>query len=254
MMRDKELQKRMEEEKWEPDEARMSAGRARLAAAVGQKQIIYHPPLRNLIPLQFRYMEKRFCLLQAAYFVGILIFLKMLKRCGVDAWDYLGVIAAASALLGVGGILGVGRLFSNNVGELEQTCYFNLGQLASIRMLLYGVFDLFFLNVLIMSAVRQTQMEWTAVTLYLMTVFLVSNVCYFGLFTIIRGRGQTMALVSASLLLMIASTVPLMSPMLFVQSASFGWSVLITGAVVVLIFEIRYVLCDMTEGELLCRN
>lgn len=244
----------MKEEKWEPDEAKMSAGRARLAAAVGQKQIVYRPPLGNLVLLQFRYTEKRFCLLQAAYFVGILICLRMLKRYGINAWDYLGVIAAASAMLGVGGILGVGRLFSNNVGELEQTCYFNLGQLASIRMLLYGVFDLFFLNVLIISAVRQTQMEWIVVALYLMTVFLVSNVCYFGLFSIIRGRGQTMALVSASLLLMLASTVPLMSPMLFMQPASLGWGVLVIGAVVALIFEIRYVLCDMTEGELLCRN
>lgn len=253
-MRDKELQKRLREEKWEPDGAKMSAGRARLAAAVEQKQIMYRPSLGNLVLLQFRYMEKRFCLLQAAYFVGILICLRMLKQYGINAWDYLGVIAAASAMLGVGGILGVGRLFSNNVGELEQTCYFNLGQLASIRMLLYGVFDLFFLNVLIISAVRQTQMEWTVVALYLMTVFLVSNVCYFGLFSIIRGRGQTMALVSASLLLMLASTVPLMSPMLFMQPASLGWGVLVIGAVVALIFEIRYVLCDMTEGELLCRN
>lgn len=253
-MRDKDLQRMFQEEKWKPDRARMEQSKRELAAAVNRKEIQYRPSLWNLILLQVKYMEKKYCVLQIIFFVVALTLLRLLEKTGVDSIFYVRALGSIAAFLGVGAILGLSRLFSNHVGELEQTCYFNLGQMASVRLLLYGMADLLFLSILIALTAKNSHFQMVPMTLYLVTTFLVSNVCYFTVFTFVRGKGQTAALTGMALILMFASAIPLGDPVFFFETAYWIWFFLLFAAGIALVFEIRYVLCNMTEGELLCQN
>lgn len=253
-MRDKNLQRMFQEEKWKPDSVRMEHSKKELAAAVSRKEIQYRPSFWNLILLQVKYMEKKYCVLQLIFFVLALTLLRLLERIGVDGIFYVRALGSIAAFLGVGAMLGLSRLFSNHVGELEQTCYFNLGQMASVRLLLYGMADLFFLSILIVFTAENVRFQMLPISLYLITTFLVSDVCYFLVFTFVRNKGQTAALTGMALILMFASAIPLGEPVFFFETAYWIWFFPLFAAGIALVFEIRYVLCNMTEGELLCQN
>lgn len=256
-MRDKKMKALVTQDKRDfcgkfPDELRMQEEKKKLAKCVAEKQIRYCPGIARLIAIQLRYIGKG---TWAAWGI-MLALLVLLERMGSSGklgdFSMLGLAAVWLIFSAVLGVYGIARLVGNHMGELEAVCYFNLGQLFCVRMALYGAVDLGLLVILTDGLGAQTKIGMALGGMYLLMVFLLTNIVYVLVFTFVRGRGQLMALVMAALLLSVAVEIPILWTEILLSISYGGWAVMLAAGVVVLALEVRQVFHNIEKGEIIC--
>ena len=119
-----------------PGEVQRAQAMTEIRKAVRKKIIQRQPSLRELLMVELRYISPGFWVLQGSL---VLLLAALLEKTSLDGGalsDYLRGISVLAAWMGVLGCSSLGRHFSRGMAELEQSCYFNLPQLWTIRMTL----------------------------------------------------------------------------------------------------------------------
>ncbi len=263
-MRDKRLRELFREQECicKPDEKQERM--YRIEQAIRDKQIRYRPKRTAILWLQLRYMEKSYWLAQFLLLAFILVlFIGSAVYAGgagqaadAESWRewrtakaVLAVSSCVAAFIGMSGVLGLHRLVSYHMQELMETLYFNLGQLASIRMAIYSAVDLAFLAVLLTGIDLCTRIPVLVAAVYLLLPFILSNLCYFSVFSFVRGRGRTIAFAAVAFFSAIAGIVMADACSRCLYTETWRVVLLLSAFAAGLLFEMRYVLRRITNVD-----
>lgn len=232
---------------------RNAADKARLMQLAREKQIVYRPGIFSMFATQLRYMS----FLEYGVHVGGLLLVLMLtgyiQRKGLLCARDLFVLAAVWMIFATAFFVGGLELAAaNHMGELAATCYLNLGQLVSMRLILGAAGQLFSLAAFMLFMGGDTEPGNAPMGVYLLLIWMFANTVYFIIFASVRGRGQMPALFAAALLLSVTVFfVSVVADVLFLLSAGVCAVILLLCAVM-LGGEIAYIFQGIKKGEILC--
>lgn len=249
-MRDNDLRKLFREQESAFDRAKAKERMSGIEAAIHDKQIVYRPRKAEILRIQLRYMEKSYWIIQSLLLVFVLSVFAVYGRAG-GAWlgerQLFAFGACAAAFIGMGGMLGLERLMSFHMRELTSTMYFNFGQLVSIRMVISGVVDLLFLMLLSFGVAYYVQTSAYTVAVYLLIPFVLSNLFYFAVFSLVRERGRTIAFVAVAVFSCVAGWRASEAAARYMRGSTWKAAALAAVAAAVLFVEIKCVLTQIRQ-------
>ena len=224
----------------------------------------YRPPLRQTWRTWARLLREQIAYLSPSYwavqgiFAAMALVLCFLARRGLEAgnvsWlDFVALGSVVAAGMGIGAITELSRSISCHMAELEQTCYFNLGQLWAMKMVVFGCGDLCVLAILSIGLPGQERVGAAALGLYFLVPFVLSNICYLFLLTAGRQPGGRWKQSVAAVFLAGLAVMPAAFPEAYSRAALPVWLAVLAGGLVLLAVEIRGMYRKLTEGgEILC--
>ena len=221
---------------------------------IREKRIMYSPSPVRLFLIQLQYIPFAFWLSQGSVLVSVVFLLcrTTLQQGGV--MDYLWWGSVAAAWMGLMACGGLNRHLARGMVELEQSCYINMLQLWTMRMILSGCMDMAILCVCSGVAAWNTRVRLVRILLYLLVPFVLSNACYLIFLTSARGRRTQYP----QIIIGAVSGVMAMTPRLFTGIYSpdclWVWLILLTGGVYLWVERLRCCRRKIARGEMLCWN
>ena len=221
---------------------------------IAGKNIRHVPSGRELIVIELQYISPFFWLMQGILVMGLLLLFILNPNQERKFMDDIRWISIEAAWMGVITCSDLSRHISRGMAELEQSCYFNLPQMWTMRMIFTGIVDILLLAFCSGRIAETAAVPFVQVCIYGLVPFVLSNICCLQLFTFMRGgRGRYGQLAMAFLAGMIAM-VPSVTPSWYEIEFLGLWSgVLLTG-VLLLLWQIWILYGKMNRGEILCWN
>lgn len=238
-----------------PGEAQRAQAMTEIRKAVREKTIRRQPSPRELLMVELRYISPGFWILQGSL---VLLLAALLEKTSLDGGalpDYLRGISVLAAWMGVLGCSSLGRHFSRGMAELEQSCYFNLPQLWTMKMTLSGAADILVLALGSGRIAWQTNLPFGQVSLYVLVPFVLSNVCCLLFFTALRGSrnryGQLVLAFVTGLLAIAVSSLPMEA---YTKGRLWAWAAVFSGGIGIYLCQLRYLYGKIRRGEMVCWN
>ncbi|MCI8542320.1 hypothetical protein [Acetatifactor aquisgranensis] len=211
--------------------------------------------LRNLFLIQLRHISPSFWIIQGILAGSLALLLKKISMDDGALPDYLRWISVLAAWMGVLGCCSLGRHFSQGMAELEQSCYFNLPQLWTIKMTLSGAADVLVLALGSGTIAGKTNLPFGQVCLYVMVPFVLSNICCLLFFTALRGSrnryGQLVLALMTGLLAAAVSSLPMEA---YAKGSLWAWAAVFSGGIGIYLCQLRYMYGKIRRGEIVCWN
>lgn len=227
--------------------------RARLFRLAGEKTIVYRPGPLSMLRTQLRYMSAW----EYGIHVGGLLFVLFVtgyaQKKGLFGARELFAAAAVWMIFATAVfVCGLEAAAANHMGELAAACYFNLGQLVSMRLVLGAAGQMFALTAFGLLMGGDAKAGSAPMGVYLLLVWMLANTVYFFIFATVRGRGQMLSLLAAALLLsVVAFFVSVAANILFLLSTGVCTVILLLCALL-LVGELACVFQGIKKGEILC--
>lgn len=234
------------------DEQKKQQSLERIRAAVAAQKPFYTLSWPKLLADQLRFISYRYWLLQLGFMAFAFGFFYLSGRNGMKGQEQLLIISILISFMGITGITELNRCFACQTAELEQSCYFNLRQIFSIRMILFGGMDLLFIAILIPFG----RMEYQLVSfgIYLLVPFVLSNIIYLVMLGKLRGREGSGMYILATVVMGMVSLLLKEYGTIYDAAYTGIWAVILVCLVVILGWEIRHMLCELEKGEKICMN
>lgn len=211
--------------------------------------------LRNLFLIHLRHISPSFWIIQGILAGSLALLLKKISMDDGALPDYLRWISVLAAWMGVLGCCSLGRHFSQGMAELEQSCYFNLPQLWTIKMTLSGAADVLVLALGSGTIAGKTNLPFGQVCLYVMVPFVLSNICCLLFFTALRGSrnryGQLVLALMTGLLAAAVSSLPMEA---YAKGSLWAWAAVFSGGIGIYLCQLRYMYGKIRRGEIVCWN
>ena len=142
--------------------------------------------------------------------------------------------------------------FSNGVGELAGTCYFNTKQLAGLEMTLLGGINLIMIAFAVLYVGIQWKLNLFRIGVYMGVPFLFTVSVCLGCMMAENCRRRSAltagaAVFSAALVLAAAAV-----PQIYLPSAAAVWCMVLAAGAAVLSVQIRRLFNEIGRGEILC--
>ena len=221
---------------------------------IARKSIRYTPSYRELFIIELQYISPSFWLLQGIFVAGLLLFFCMIPDQEHHFENYIGCISIAAAWMGVVACSDLGRHISRRMAELEQSCYFNLPQMWTMRMILTGIVDIVLLVFCSGRIAETVSAPFAHVCVYVLVPFVLSNGCCLLLFSFMRGGrgryGQLTMAFAAGMIAMIPSITPSWYQIEFLGI----WLGVLLAGVLLFLWQVRILYGKMIRGEILCWN
>lgn len=171
------------------DEGKRKAALESIGRAAARHKTVYHPPWWELLTGQLRYISRAAWLGQGGFLAAAILLYGLFRN--QEEQIRLCLIYGSMVAAGVGGVavMELSKSIACHMAELEQSCYFNLGQIWSLRLILLGGADLCVLACLILGLWGRGSFGLAALGLYLLVPFVLSNLCYLFFLTLGRTLG-----------------------------------------------------------------
>ena len=219
-----------------------------------RKKVRYTPSFPRVVGIQLQYMSPVFWGMQGAVLVAVLLLLYGTARRQGELLDYLWWGSMAAAWLGQVACGELARHLSGGMAELEQSCYINLPQMWTIRMILAGSVDILILCICCGGIVWNTGSDLARVGLYLLVPFVLSNLCGFLLLEIMRGsRGRYGQAASVAWIAVLALA-PAAAPALYGTRFLWLWVAALVSGTALLAGLLRRCYRKIERGEVICWN
>lgn len=237
-----------------PDLHKKQAALTYIQAAIEAKKIRNTPSFGELMQIQLQYIPPLFWMLQGGLLFLLILFLHRLPKQGAELADYLWWSSIVAAWMGVLSHGVLGKHFSNRMAELEQSCYINLTQMWTIRMILTTGVDISILTVFSGGVASRTDTFFGRVAVYLLVPFVLSNVSCLLMISVLRGsRGKFVTAVLAVLTALLAVS-PSIIPEIYTAAYLWVWFCLLLFGAVIFAGQLRSCYGRMTRGDLICWN
>ena len=206
--------------------------------------------------MELRYISPGFWILQGSLVALLAALLEKTALDGGALPDYLRWISVLAAWMGVLGCSSLGRHFSRGMAELEQSCYFNLPQLWTIRMALSGAVDILALVLGSGRIAERTNLPLAQVCVYVLVPFVLSNVAVLLLFTALRGgRGRYGLLVTALAAGLLAAVPGLASGgEAYGTARLWAWTAALFAGTGLYLWQLKVMYGKIRRGETICWN
>ncbi len=249
-MRDKRLKKLFREQESGFDMDKWQERMPDIATAIWEKQIVHRPGKADIFWTQLCYIEKSYWMAQFLI-LTFTVTIFAVYNGGDNLWlnlrTLLALISCVAAFVGMGGILGLNRMFSYHMEELMSTFYFNIGQMASMRLVVYSAVDLLFLAAVIAGVTLGTRISVLIAAVYLLVPFLLSNLCYFTVFTLVKGKAKGAAFAASAVFSSIIGAAVSGIPARYIYDEMMTIVTILFIAVLTLLAEIKYVLRSLRQ-------
>lgn len=236
------------------DERRKSESLLWIRQEGENKQIRQCPSLAANILSQLRFQTWKYWTVQGAILLAAMALVLYLGKKEADGEEAIAVCAVFLVFAGNISLSGLGRLFSRNMAELEQTLYLNLKQMVCIQMLFGGVADLLVLGIVVGIAGGQNDAGTGAYLLYMLVPFLWSDTLYLYMLTAFHSLQQGYRQLTAGIVCGILALFPMFLEDAYEAVYLPVWGALAAAGCVLLAAEVFHMLGKIERGEGLCLN
>lgn len=234
------------------DQDKKKVNLAEIGRAAKQKKIRQYPSFARNMLVQLRYRPAAVWAAEGIC-LGAAFFLSMGVR-RMTGPQIFTACAVFLVLAGNLGLAGLGRLFSRNMAELEQTLYFNLKQMTAIQMVFGGVLDMLVFLVFVLILGPDGTERTAEFVLYLLVPFVWADAWALRVFTEIRGNSPGFRQMGIVLISVTAASAPLFVPDLYRQMFLPFWGGALAVGAVVLGLAVRRIFSVIEGREELCLN
>lgn len=236
-----------------PDQNRKREALREIGRAVSKKRIRYTPSFAELLLIEFRYISPLFWAVQGI-FVGVLaILLEGISQNGGGLEDYLCWTSITAAWMGAAACGDLGRHLSRGMAELEQSCYFNLPQMWTIKMSLSGMADILILVLCSGRISGRTSFPFPRICLYVLVPFVLSNACCLLLLTMLRGGRRRFVQLAAALAAGLLAAAPAVTPSsLYTRANLWVWAAMLFAGAGLFLLQLRILYGKIRKGEIVC--
>lgn len=225
-----------------------------IQGCIQSKKIRNTPPLSELVWIQVQYITPAFWVLQGGLLLLLALLLYRLPGQKDNLMGYLWWSSIAAAWMGVLSNGSLGRHFSNKTAELEQSCYINLSQLWTIRMILTTGVDICILTVFSGGIATRTDTFFGRVAMYLLVPFMLSNICCLLMISALRGSRGKYTLTALAVVTALIAMSPFVFPEAYTTAYLWVWFCLLVLGAAVFAGQMRNCYSRMTRGEIICWN
>ena len=238
-----------------PDGYRREQALGGIRQAVMKKTVHRRPSYLGLIVIELQYISAGFWILQGILAMALVLLLEMTALEGGGLRDYLQWTSVLAAWLGVVGCGSLGRHFSRGMAELEQSCYFNLPQIWTIKMALSGTMDILFLALCSGRIAEEASVPFVQVCVYVLAPFVLSSGSCRLVFTALRGsRGRYGQLVMAFVTGIFAAIPNVMPVDAYREALLWVWVLALACGIVICLWQLRRMYGGIRRGETVCWN
>lgn len=218
------------------------------------KKIRNTPSLVELVRIQLQYITPLFWLIQGGSLLLLMLLLYQWSGRSEELTDYLWWSSVAAAWMGVlsNGVLG--KHFFHGMAELEQSCYINLSQMWTIRMILTTGVDIGMLTIFSGGIALYTDTFIGRIVVYLLVPFVLSNVCCLSVVSMLRGGRGRYVLAALAVVTAMFAVAPSVLPEIYTAAFLWVWFCMLFLGAVVFAAQIRSCYSRMTRGEMICWN
>lgn len=256
----REQEVRKDEKVWEmaselkPDLHKKKESLILIRDNINAKKIRNTPPPGELLWIQVQYIPPVFWVCQGGLLFLLILFLYRLPGQRTELTDYLWWSSIAAAWMGVlsNGVLG--KHFSSRMAELEQSCYINLSQMWTIRMILTTGVDICILTVFSGGIAARTDTFFGRIAIYLLVPFMLSNICCLLMISALRGGRGKYTLGALAVIMALLAMSPSIFPKVYTTAYLWVWFCLLILGAAVFAEQIRNCYSRMIRGELICWN
>lgn len=237
-----------------PDAGKKQAALEAVRRETEKKKVRYTPSFPEVVGIQLQYMSPVFWGTQGAVLAAVLLLLcgTALRQGGLT--DYLWWGSMAAAWMGQMACGELVRHLAGGMAELEQSCYINLPQMWTIRMILAGSVDMLILCICCGGIAWNTGSSLLQVGLYLLVPFVLSNLCGFTLLEIMRGSWGRYGQAASAVWIAVLALVPGVAPVLYGTGFLWLWVTALVLGAVLLAGELRRCYRKIERGEAVCWN
>ena len=221
---------------------------------INAKEVRNTPSLSELIWIQVQYITPVFWVLQGGLLILLILLLYQLPEQMTELTDYLWWSSIAAAWMGVLSNAVLGGHFSNRMAELEQSCYINLSQMWTIRMMLTTGVDICILTMFSGGIAARTDTFFGRIAMYLLVPFMLSNICCLLLIGALRGSREKYTLAALAVVTALLAMSPSVFPEAYTAAYLWVWFCLLVLGAVIFTGQIRNCYNRMTRGEMICWN
>lgn len=237
------------------DPKRKAAALYDIRQSVAMKKIRFSPSKLQILVIQLQYISKEYWIGQAVAATAAVLLFMLYGGLPDKMQEYLIGASMLAAVMGLVSVFEIGRSLSFHMAELEQSCYLNLGQIWSMKMLISGAIDLCILTGMIFSVVDKMKYSVFAVCMYILVPFVLSNACYLLLVSIGRNSGRKWIQIVLSVFLCIGSAIPSVIPKVYRAVYLPIWTMAFILGCILLFVEIYVLLRRLKSGgKELCWN
>lgn len=255
-----EQEARKDEKIWElaselkPDSHKKKESLVLIQSCINAKKIHNTPSPGELLRIQIQYISSVFWMCQGGLLLLLILILYRLPGQRRELTDYLWWSSIAAAWMGVlsNGVLG--RHFSSRMAELEQSCYINLSQMWTIRMILTTGVDIGILTVFSGGIAARTDTFFGRIAIYLLVPFMLSNICCLLMISALRGGRGKYTLGALAVIMALLAMSPSVFPKAYTTAYLWVWFCLLVLGAAVFAGQIRSCYSRMIRGEMICWN
>lgn len=207
--------------------------------------------LRNVLLSQLQYLPFSFWAVQTGFLMAVVVVVCLLGHFKVQLYYPLAVLAIIIPFIVLLGVRQISKSNTYDMWEIEQSSRCQLVKLVACRMLIVGLFDLFFVTGVLVLMSYYYQQSIIGMILYGIVPLNISCTSY--LFTITKAEKaeESYHLIACMVCLMIAFSFILRQQVLFETSMIWMWAVFYVSSVIFLGKAIqKYLKYEKMIGEL----
>ena len=168
--------------------------------------------------------------------------------------DYLWWSSVAAAWMGMLMCGGLGWHLARGMAELEQSCYINLPQMWTVKIILTGGMDILILGFCCGGIAHHTNTPVWQVSVYLLVPFVLSDLCCLLFLTLLRGKRIHGSQLALAVVMAMAASGPSLAAWSYTWNFLWTWVLTLTVAFVLLVRQLRQCYKKLSRGEILCWN
>lgn len=237
-----------------PDPHKKNHSLTCIQGAIEAREIHSAPTPGQLLGIQLQYIPLLFWLVQGGLLMSLLLFLYKFTEQGMKLTDYLWWGSIMAAWMGVLSQGLLGKHFSHGMAELEQSCCINLSQMWTIRMILTTGVDIVILTVFSGGIALRTETFVGRIAVYLLTPFVLSNICCLSVISVLRGCRSRYALAVLAVVTALLAVSPSVFPEIYNAAWLWVWFCLLFLETAIFAGQIRRCYDRITRGEMICWN
>ena len=224
----------------------------RIRQEAEQKQMEMPPSPVQKFMIQLCYMNKFYLLFPILMILILLGTVRTLGSGTLQERELLAFVSAGISLIGLFGVIGIGRIFAYHMGELQMCCFWGIGEIAAMRMILSGFVNgcLILTSTFVLKG--WLQREFLEILLYILTPFVFSNCIYFGVFLFAREKGAFFPLAAVGILTCSFWIFFMRYSLVYEREMYLFWILALLVSAFFFCTEIFVFFCRLKKGEIVC--
>lgn len=236
------------------DEDRRKTTMSQLKTEIDAKKFSIVRSRRQLLKNQFRYADKTMLWVQALGYFVMAGYIGVVSIYGMDQENMIVSAMILSGIQGVFSIFSISRMFSSNMAELGESCFFNVKQMTAVSMVYSGIISLVMLFLAVVFISYHWKLEMFQAGLYVAVPFVFAECCCLGAILTETGRRNPFTFEAAGMFVSIFYIMIASIPGVYQVSAITFWCIALMAGVVLLGVEIKILYLGIERGEILCMN